>query len=25
MEIVGQVMLVSVALWMLQQFERNDW
>jgi len=25
MEIVGQVMLGSVALWMLQQFERNDW
>jgi hypothetical protein len=25
MEIVGLVMLGSVALWMLQQFERNDW
>jgi len=24
MEIVGVVMLGSVALWMLQQFERHD-
>jgi len=25
MEIVGLVMLGSVALWLLQQFERTDW
>jgi len=25
MEIIGIVMLGSVALWMLQQFERRDW
>jgi len=25
MEIVGMVMLGSVALWIVQQFERNEW
>jgi hypothetical protein len=25
MEIVGVVMLGSVALWIVQQFERNEW
>jgi hypothetical protein len=25
MEIVGMLMLGSVALWIVQQFERNEW